>query len=166
MNYSVVLYRKLIASMLKSCVIRCLFMTLLFHNVHQLYLFEFVFSKRPHPFLMHPVKTMQSFVTMCFLPYLRLQACCKSLHDGVDTKGKFPNPETLTRARYSSFALGLASYVIDTTHPFHRGDLFLVHQWHDTKYPYIHSIICSTTLIIYSINIEGSYNAHDKFYRR
>lgn len=124
MNYSVVLYRKLIASMLKSCVIRCLFMTLLFHNVHQLYLFQFVFSKRPHPFSMHPVKTMQSFVTMCFLPYLRLQACCKSLHDGVDTKGKFPNPETLTRARYSSFALGLASYVIDTTHPFHRGDLF------------------------------------------
>ena len=37
-------------------------------------------------------------------------------------KGKFPNPETLTRARYSSFALGLASFVIDTTHPFHRGD--------------------------------------------
>ena len=52
-----------------------------------------------------------------------LKLCCKNLHDNISNRGEFPNPEALTRARYSSFALGLASYIIDTTHPLHRGNV-------------------------------------------
>jgi UPF0225 domain len=49
------------------------------------------------------------------------KACCKILHDGKNGLHDLQDPETITRARYSSFAVGSASYIIDTTHPSHRG---------------------------------------------
>lgn len=39
--------------------------------------------------------------------------CCKPYHAGRTV----PNAEALMRSRYSAYALHLASYIIDTTHP-------------------------------------------------
>ena len=39
--------------------------------------------------------------------------CCQILHKG----GKAASPEALMRSRYSAYALGLAAYIMQTTHP-------------------------------------------------
>ncbi len=48
---------------------------------------------------------------------LRYSLCCRPLHSGEASAAR---PETLMRSRYSAFALGLGSYLVDTlaaTHP-------------------------------------------------
>jgi SEC-C motif-containing protein len=39
--------------------------------------------------------------------------CCQILHKG----GKTASPEALMRSRYTAYALGLADYIMKTTHP-------------------------------------------------
>lgn len=44
--------------------------------------------------------------------------CCQPFHKGLQ------HPETpllLMRSRYAAYALGLAGYIMDTTHPLHSG---------------------------------------------
>jgi SEC-C motif domain protein len=43
----------------------------------------------------------------------KYKKCCRPLHRGRPA----PTPETLMRSRFSAFALGLAEYLADTTHP-------------------------------------------------
>ena len=43
------------------------------------------------------------------------EGCCKLYHLGAPA----PDAETLMRSRYSAYALGLADYIIKTTHPDH-----------------------------------------------
>lgn len=51
--------------------------------------------------------------------------CCKSYHDGF-----FPeNALLLMRSRYSAYALGLARYIIDTTHPENKNYLTNTDLW-------------------------------------
>jgi SEC-C motif-containing protein len=48
---------------------------------------------------------------------LRYNVCCRPLHSGEAAAAR---PETLMRSRYSAFALGLGSYLVETlaaTHP-------------------------------------------------
>lgn len=40
-------------------------------------------------------------------------ACCKPYHDGALP----PSPLALMRSRYTAYALGLADYILHTTHP-------------------------------------------------
>jgi SEC-C motif-containing protein len=44
---------------------------------------------------------------------LSYKNCCQILHKG----GKAALPEALMRSRYTAYALGLAAYIIKTTHP-------------------------------------------------
>jgi SEC-C motif-containing protein len=45
---------------------------------------------------------------------LNYSECCEPFHKKI----KLPNtPKELMRSRYSAYALGLADYIIDTTHP-------------------------------------------------
>lgn len=41
------------------------------------------------------------------------EECCKPYHDGAFA----PNALALMRSRYSAYALGLSSYIMNTTHP-------------------------------------------------
>ena len=52
---------------------------------------------------------------------IKYKRCCRMAHRGM----RVETPEALMRSRYSAFALGLASYVMDSTHPegpSHEGD--------------------------------------------
>lgn len=44
-------------------------------------------------------------------------ACCQSLHSSDQGLSRYPDPESVTRARYTAFVIGLPSYLIDSTHP-------------------------------------------------
>lgn len=44
-------------------------------------------------------------------------ACCQSLHSSGQGLSRYPDPELVTRARYTAFAVGMPSYLIDSTHP-------------------------------------------------
>src|SRR5262245_31375113 len=44
---------------------------------------------------------------------LTYKKCCQVLHKG----GKAASPEALMRSRYSAYALNLAAYIMQTTHP-------------------------------------------------
>ena len=53
--------------------------------------------------------------------------CCEPYH-----KGKFaPTPAVLLRSRYSAYALNLARYIIDTTHPENPGYQRDFKQWEE-----------------------------------
>lgn len=52
-------------------------------------------------------------------PQLPLSACCGRYHQGE----KAPTALILMRSRYSAFALGLTSYIRDTTHPVQQAGL-------------------------------------------
>jgi hypothetical protein len=41
--------------------------------------------------------------------------CCGQLHNVIQTLSEF-NPESITRARYSAYALGVADFILKTTH--------------------------------------------------
>ena len=45
--------------------------------------------------------------------------CCQQLHEGQGHQ-RYLDPESVTRARYTAFAVGLPSYLIDSTHPTQR----------------------------------------------
>ena len=43
--------------------------------------------------------------------------CCEPLHASGQGLSRYPDPERVTRARYTAFAVGMPSYLIDSTHP-------------------------------------------------
>lgn len=43
----------------------------------------------------------------------KYKKCCRPYHSGRSV----PTPEALVRARYSAYALGLADFIMETTHP-------------------------------------------------
>ena len=90
----------------------------------------------------------------CGFSSLPLKACCKPHHDGTKDLKMLPDPEALSRARYSSFAVGLASYVIDTTHPAHRGTNHAGNVFNGCGHIQI--------LIIFFINIRTQANLHQE----
>ena len=45
--------------------------------------------------------------------------CCQQLHEGQGQQ-RYRDPESVTRARYTAFAVGLPSYLIDSTHSTQR----------------------------------------------
>jgi hypothetical protein len=52
-------------------------------------------------------------------------ACCNKYHDGI-LSAAAADPVTLTKARYSAFALGIPEFLIETTHPEHKVSKFTV----------------------------------------
>ena len=51
-------------------------------------------------------------------------ACCNRYHGGI-LSAAAADPVTLTKARYSAFALGIPEFLIDTTHPEHKVGKFI-----------------------------------------
>lgn len=56
------------------------------------------------------------------LPYHK---CCMPLHQGTPA----PTAQALMRSRFAAYALGLADYIMDTTHPTNLGYMADRGQW-------------------------------------
>lgn len=48
----------------------------------------------------------------CF-SHKKYKKCCRLYHNGM----KIPTPESLVRARYAAYSMGLADFIMLTTHP-------------------------------------------------